>query len=84
LRGLPLTERYYHVGLTAAKPFRSPAICGSWRSQYARRSDADHPVRETDTIVRTSRLVDDPTGLRRGRRPWRGDQLCAGTGARAR
>ena len=26
LRGLPLTERYYPVGLTAAKPFRSP-IC---------------------------------------------------------
>jgi hypothetical protein len=24
LRGLPLTERYYPVGLTAAKPFRSP------------------------------------------------------------
>ena len=28
LRGLPLTERYYPVGLTAAKPFRSLNIRG--------------------------------------------------------
>ena len=43
LRGLPLTERYYPVGLTAAKPFRSP-ILGAWqRCPPLASATADHP-----------------------------------------
>ena len=40
LRGLPLTERYYPVGLTAAKPFRSPCRIRAGRVPAAAPSSA--------------------------------------------
>ena len=44
LRGLPLTERYYPVGLTAAKPFRSPNLCACHSDCSRPRRCADVPV----------------------------------------